>query len=170
MKGGTRTTSAKPKEGDWYTDSSGDLHISGSAPLSIRTSGASDQFTSQRSRWTPAPRPTSPSAACASRPAAPTRLATLFTNLKGTATGATATSGDQIVNKTEVHLTLAPYSDNILRQRVKSIVGSGARPCAAARGTSSYRRRGAQRGRGGRHDNPEGGVVPADATLSNGTR
>lgn len=171
VKGGTRTTSAKPKEGDWYTDSSGDLHISGSAPLSIRTSGASDQFTSQEIEVDAGTKADLTFCGVRIETGGTYSPMTLFTNLKGTAMGATATSGDQIVNKTEVHLTLAPYSDNILRQRVKSTVGSGAPALRCGEGNvlvidDAVRNEDAAGGM----ITPEGGVVPAAATLSNGTQ
>ena len=171
VKGGVRTTSAKPKEGDWYTDSSGDLHISGSAPLSIRASGASDQFTSQEIEVDAGTKADLTFCGVRIETGGTYSPMTLCTNLKGTATGATATSGDQIVNKTEVHLTLASYSDNILRQRVKSTFGSGAPALRCGEGNvlvidDAVRNEDAS----GVMITPEQGVVPYDATLSNGTK
>ena len=171
VKGGVRTTSAKPKEGDWYTDSSGDLHISGSAPLSIRTSGASDQFTSQEIEVDAGTKADLTFCGVRIETGGTYSPMTLFTNVKGTASGARATRGDQIVDKTEVHLTLAPYSDNILRQRVKSTVGSGAPALRCGEGNvlvidDAVRNEDAA----GNMITPEGGVVPADATLSNGAK
>ena len=177
VKGGKQASSTTAGDGDWYYDSTySRLHILTSTKMTLRTVTSSTDFTP--SDTAVAQRIEIRAGVKAQLTFDGVRLETvniplnMVTNVKGTANGTTATKGSQIVDQTQLYLTLAPYSQNVLKNTARRAVKDDGRPAIRCGEGSTIVIDDAVRNldANGNIVTPEGGVVPYDVTLENGTK
>lgn len=188
VKGGTKASSKTAGDGDWYFSGS-TLYILTSTPMSLRTvkgSGTgddavlSDTATSQHIEIVAGVKAQLMLEGLKIAIAGDTSYSPidLKTNIKGTADGTTATKGSQIVDQTQLYLTLAPYSNNSLEHKslycknsTTGYPGKG-RPAIRCGEGSTLVTDDAVRNldAAGNIITPEMGAVPSSVTLIDGKR
>ena len=179
VQGGARAASLTAK-GDYYYDASkGLLTILSSTPLTLRTT-VNEAGTTEDEMFYDTTQAIEIKAGVKAQltfdgvrlsvPATTQRSPlNLATNVYGTADGAKATCGDDIVKPTQLYLTLAPYSDNRLRHEAQTTVGSGMPAIRCGEGSAIVIDDAVRNlDEAGNIVTPEGGMVPRDVTLIDG--
>lgn len=177
IKGGKRASSLSAGDGDWfYSSSTAKLTILTSTKLSLRT---------VKSRTNLVLSDTAASQCIEIKAGVKAQLnfdgvllehssavVNMVTNLNGTADGSAATKGSDIVDQTQLYLTLAPYSVNTLRNTYRGEYKTYGKPAIRCGEGSTIVIDDEIRNLDGSGNivTPVGGAVPYDVTLENGTK
>ena len=177
IKGGKRASSLSAGDGDWfYSSSTAKLTILTSTKLSLRT---------VKSRTNLVLSDTAASQCIEIKAGVKAQLnfdgvllehssavINMVTNINGTADGSTATKGSDIVDQTQLYLTLAPYSVNTLRNTYRGEYKTYGKPAIRCGEGSTIVIDDEIRNLDGSGNivTPVGGAVPYDVTLEDGTK